>query len=97
MARLGYMLKKETTMRVAFVALCLARVGGTMSAPVWAVDKPADKSGYRPPADGRRVRSSRRLDRPLEAGPVAPAENPLVKPARHGLPQGWSKRLGRQE
>ena len=33
-------------MRVAFVALCLACVGGIMSAPAWAEDKPADKSGY---------------------------------------------------
>lgn len=33
-------------MRVTFVALCLACVGGIMSAPAWAEDKPADKSGY---------------------------------------------------
>ena len=33
-------------MRVAFVALCLACVGGIMSAPARAEDKPADKSGY---------------------------------------------------
>jgi hypothetical protein len=34
--RLGYMLKKETTMRVAFVALCLACVGGTRARRVKA-------------------------------------------------------------
>ena len=78
-------------MRVAFVALCLACVGGIMSAPARAEDKPADKSGYStgrqqtPETTGQKQPQG--WTGPLETGSGgAPPESPQgQKSARHAI------------
>ena len=96
--RLGYMVKKGTTMRVTFVALCLACVGGIISAPAWAEDKPADKSGYStgrqqtPETTGQKQPQG--WTGPLETGSGgAPPESPQGQspPGMQPAPEGSSK------
>jgi len=92
------MLKKGTTMRVAFVAFCLACVGGIMSAPARAEDKPADKSGYStgrqqtPETTGQKQPQG--WTGPLETGSGgAPPESPQGQspPGMQSAPEGSSK------
>ena len=85
-------------MRVAFVALCLACVGGIMSAPARAEDKPADKSGY---STGRQQtpetigqKQPQGWTGPLETGSGgAPPESPQGQspPGMQSAPEGSSK------
>jgi hypothetical protein len=96
--QLGYMLKKGTTMRVAFVAFCLACVGGITSAPARADDKPADKSDYStgrqhtPETTGQKEPQG--WTGPLETGTGgAPPESPQGQspPGMQSAPEGSSK------
>ena len=67
-------------MRVTFVALCLACVGGIMSAPAWAEDKPADKSGY----------STGRQQTPLAAVGWRIGRQQTPETTGQKQPQGWT-------
>jgi hypothetical protein len=96
--QLGYMLKKGTTMRVPFVAFCLACIGGITSAPARADDKPADKSDYStgrqhtPETTGQKQPQG--WTGPLETGTGgAPPESPQGQspPGMQSAPEGSSK------
>jgi len=85
-------------MRVAFVAFCLACVGGITSAPARADDKPADKSDYStgrqhtPETTGQKEPQG--WTGPLETGTGgAPPESPQGQspPGMQSAPEGSSK------
>src|ERR1044072_2310908 len=92
------MLKKGTTMRVAFVAFGLACVAGITSVPVRAEDKPADKSGY---SSGRQQMPETTGQKQTQGwtGPLetqsggAPPESPQGQrpPGMQSAPEGSSK------
>lgn len=85
-------------MRVAFVAFCLACIGGITSAPARADDKPADKSDYStgrqhtPETTGQKQPQG--WTGPLETGTGgAPPESPQGQspPGMQSAPEGSSK------
>jgi hypothetical protein len=90
------MLKKEVTMRIVFVALCLACIGGVT--PGHAEDKPAAKSDY---STGRQQTPETTGQKQPQGwtGPIetksggAPPESPQGQspPGMQSAPEGSSK------